>query len=87
MTRIHWTEQAAHVLETMKPSDADALLDRLDLLEQFPAMYPQRQRGRFAGLRYFVINKRWIMYYRILNDTDLLILDIFAAMASKPAGL
>ncbi len=41
-------------------------------------MYPARQRGRFARLRYFVLNKRWLIYYRPAGETLL----VFAAVAA-----
>jgi len=43
-------------------------MERLELMRQFPEMYPMRQRGPFVGLRYFVVNRRWLLYYRLEHN-------------------
>ena len=64
MSRIRWTNEAIIALASLTPPQRRPLFDRLDLIAQFPAMYPRRQRGRVAGLHYFVLEKRWLVYYR-----------------------
>ena len=80
MSGIRWTNQALAALVSLTASEQRALLERLDLASRFPAMYPARQRGRFARLRYFVLNKRWLIYYRPVGET-LLVFAVVPALA------
>lgn len=80
MRNIRWTNEAIAALSAGSPATRDLLFERLELIAQFPAMYPVRQRGRFAGLRYFVPSKRWIVYYRPRDD-DILFIAIMPALA------
>jgi len=77
---IRWTSQAILAVASLTDRQRRILLDRLDLPDQFPSMYPARQRGRFAHLRYFVIEKRWVVYYRAEAE-ELLIFAIVPALA------
>ncbi len=81
MKDITWTNQAILAPASLNRRDRQVLLDRIELLTQFPAMYPARQRGRFANLRYFVLNKRWVTYYRPNEAGGLLIFAIVPARA------
>src|SRR5207245_2419630 len=78
---IRWTNQAILALASLTGRERQVLLDRLELVGQFPAMYPARQRGRFASLRYFVLSNRWVVYYRPKEEGDLLIFAIVPARA------
>jgi len=78
---IRWTNQALLALTSLTTREQRLLLDRLEVAGQFPAMYPARQRGRFARLRYFVINKRWLVYYRVDERGILRIIAIVPALA------
>jgi len=80
VAQIRWTEEAVRALEALNVRDLDALFERLELVEQFPTMYPQRQRGRFAGLRYLVISKRWLVYYRVASAEAVVIFDVVPAL-------
>ena len=62
---IRWANEAIVALASLAAADRRSLLERLELVAQFPAMYPARQRGRFKGLRYFVVGRRWIVYYQV----------------------
>ena len=81
MSRIRWTNEAIIALASLTPPQRRPLFDRLDLIAQFPAMNPRRQRGRFAGVRYFVLEKRWLVYYRQDERGDILIFAIVPALA------
>lgn len=81
MREIRWTNQALLALASLTNREQRMLLDRLELASEFPAMYPSRQRGRFARLRYFVINKRWLVYYRLDERGTLRIIGIVPALA------
>ncbi len=62
---IRWSNEAIVALVSLPASDRRSLLERIELVVQFPAMYPARQRGRFRGLRYLVVSRRWIVYYHV----------------------
>lgn len=80
MREIRWTNEAILALASLRGAERQSLFERLDLVAQFPAMYPTRQRGRFADLRYFVLENRWIVYYRG-NENEVLVFDIVPALA------
>jgi plasmid stabilization system protein ParE len=61
---IRWANEAIVALASLAIADRRILIERLELVAQFPAMYPARQRGHFKGLRYFVVGRRWIVYYQ-----------------------
>lgn len=81
MRAIRWTNEAIVALASLTPAQRRSLFDHLDPIVQFPAMYPKRQRGRFVGLRYFVLEKRWLVYYRLDERGDVLIFAIVPALA------
>ena len=83
MRSIQWTNEAIIGLSAVSSAVRDSLFERLGLIAEFPAMYPVRQRGRFAGLRFFVLQKRWIVYYRPGNE-HVLVFAIVPALA-RPA--
>ncbi len=80
MRELRWTNEAILALASLSNRARQALFDTLDLVVEFPAMYPARQRGKFAGLRYFVLQRRWIVYYRS-GDDGVLVLTIVPALA------
>jgi plasmid stabilization system protein ParE len=77
---IQWTNEAIIGLAAASSTARDSLFERLELIAEFPAMYPVRQRGRFAGLRFLVLQKRWIVYYRSGNE-HILVIAIVPAIA------
>ncbi|HEX9246758.1 MAG TPA: type II toxin-antitoxin system RelE/ParE family toxin [bacterium] len=79
MKGLRWTNQAIVALASLTVRERQVLLDRLEMASQFPAMYPARQRGRFTGLRYFVLSRRWVIYYR--PEEDLIVFAIVPARA------
>ena len=83
MRDVRWTESALAALTSLGRAEQQALLDRLELTREFPEMYPARRRGRFAGLRYFVVNRRWLIYY--LTDTDRLVVIAIIPALARPA--
>lgn len=80
MRGIQWTNEAIIGLTGVSSAARDLLFERFELTAEFPAMYPVRQRGRFAGLRFLVIQKRWIVYYRPGNE-HVLVIAIVPALA------
>ena len=75
-----WSNEAIVALASVSASDRRILLQRIELVDQFPAMYPARQRGRFRGLRYFVVGRRWIVYYQA-EETTVYVVTIVPARA------
>ncbi len=80
MQTLRWTNEAVLGLASLSQKARQDLFERLDLVGRFPEMYPARQRGRFTGLRYFVVARRWIVYYRHA-ERDLLVFAIVPALA------
>ena len=80
MKSIQWTNEAIIGLAAVSSTIRDLLFERLELIAEFPAMYPVRQRGRFAGLRFLVLQKRLIVYYRSGNE-HVLVIAIVPAIA------
>jgi plasmid stabilization system protein ParE len=80
LTLIRWTNEAILVLARLREREHLVLFSHLDLVVEFPRMYPARQRGRFAGMRFFQIEKRWLVYYGVAAD-QVLIFDIVPSSA------
>ncbi len=68
-------------LASLTPAHRRTLFKMLEPLTDFPAMYPRRQRGRHVGLRYFVLEKRWLVYYRPEATGGILVFAIVPALA------
>lgn len=81
MREIHWTNEAIVALAALPPAGRALLLERLSLIAEFPDIYPRRQRGRFVGLRYFVPERRWLVYYRHTPEDRVLVFAIVPALA------
>ncbi len=81
MKQPRWTNEAVLGLALLTPPQRQGLFELFDLIVQFPAMHPKRQRGPFAGLRYFVLQRRWLVYYRHTEAAGVLILAIVPALA------
>lgn len=75
--RIVWTEPAAATFRRLSKAVQRELLARIDLLSDFPDLYPVRQRAPYAGFRYFFLGQ-WCVSYAMANDT-LVILAVFPA--------
>jgi len=75
---VTWTNEAILAAASLAPQRR-RLLELLDTLADFPAMYPRRQRGRYAGLRYFVLARRWLVYYRADETGRIMIFAIVPA--------
>ena len=65
---IRWTNTALVALAGLTDSEREEIFERLELVLEFPAMYPVRERGAHGRFRYFVIRRRWIVYYRVLPE-------------------
>ncbi len=45
-------------------------------------MNPVRTRGLFKGLRYFVVSRRWVVYYRESADA----IEVVAVVSGQQVG-
>jgi len=81
VTSIRWTNEAILALASLTAAERKVLFDRLDAVTAFAQMYPRRQRGRFAGLRYFALDQRWLVYYQWSDRGDVLVFAIVPALA------
>ena len=77
---VRWSNEAIVALASLAAGDRRVLIERVELVAQFPAMYPARLRGRFKGLRYFVVGRRWIVYYQI-EQTFVAVITVVPAKA------
>ncbi|MGQ0569513.1 MAG: type II toxin-antitoxin system RelE/ParE family toxin [Armatimonadota bacterium] len=75
--RILWTEPAASTFRRLARAVQDELLARIDLLSDFPDLYPVRERQPYAGFRYFFA-RQWCVSYVTAGGT-LVILAVFPA--------
>ena len=80
MRGIRWTNKALAVLGGLTDTEKEAIFERLELVAGFPEMYPVRERGVYGRLRYFVIRRRWIVYYRV-EPEELRVITIHPARA------
>lgn len=77
---VRWTNRALAVLAGLAGAEREEIFERLELAAEFPAMYPLRGRGPYAALRYFVVRRKWIVYYRASAD-DLVVVNLIPARA------
>jgi plasmid stabilization system protein ParE len=75
--RILWTEPAARTYRTLPKSVKLAILERLDVILDFPEMYPLRERQPYSGFRYF-FTSGWCVSYTTGEDA-IILLAVFAA--------
>lgn len=73
--KILWTAPAASAFRRLPRAVQGELLARVDLLSDFPELYPVRERAPYAGFRYFFVGQ-WCVSYVAANGT-LIILAVF----------
>ncbi len=79
--RILWTEPAGRAFRRLPKSVQLAILECLDVISDFPEMYPVRERQPYAEFRYF-FTSRWCVSYTMAEDA-LIILAVFPARSSR----
>jgi len=75
--RILWTEPAASAFRGLAGRIQRAVLDRIDMISEFPEMSPVRQHEPYAGFRYFVV-ENYCLSYVVAGDA-VIILALFPA--------
>jgi len=63
---VFWSEEVFALLDELPPVQREAILEKIDLQQHFPRLYPVRTRGRFRGHRWFLA-REWIVYYRFVE--------------------
>lgn len=63
MGRVFWPDAVLDLLPDLPARERDLILEKTEVLAEFPKMYPVRARGRFRNHRWFVA-RNWIVYYR-----------------------
>lgn len=74
---VLWTEPAAQTFRRLSRPVQLAILDRIDLIAEFPEMYPVREHQPYAGFRYF-FTMNWCVSYALSGNT-IIILAVFPA--------
>jgi plasmid stabilization system protein ParE len=64
--RILFASAAAEAFAELPDSTKRRAANSIDLLEQYPKMYPVRRRGLMRGYRYFVAG-RHLFYYSLTS--------------------
>ncbi len=65
--RILFAASAAEAFAELPDSTKRRAAKSIDLLEQYPKMYPVRMRGLMRGYRYFVAG-RHLFYYSLTSE-------------------
>jgi hypothetical protein len=66
--KVVWTSSVGELFLALPNQDRDGILERLDLVELFPYMYPVRtQSKRFRRHRWFCAGE-WLVYYRVVDN-------------------
>lgn len=79
--RVFWTEPAGLAFGRLPSAVRDAVLRGVDLVSEFPEMYPVRDREPYAGFRFFFV-ARWCVSY-VLAGNALVILAVFPVRRGK----
>lgn len=53
--RVLWTEPAAETFRHLARHVREAILTRIEMIADFPEMYPVRQHEPYAGFRFFLV--------------------------------
>lgn len=66
--QVVWPQYIFEVLRELPAKQRGAILEKVDVLQHFPRMYPVRGGGRFRRYRWFVAGQ-WLVYYRLVGET------------------
>ena len=84
MARVYWGDEADAAIAALPQSVRRAIRARLPYLRRFPELYPLAHEGRYQGCRHFVVQQRYVVYYKVMGDEqDCFIRDIRPAR-SRP---
>lgn len=76
--KVLWAKPAAEAFRSLPALvQEDVAAHRIDLIREFPEMYPVRTRQPLRGFRYF-FTRDWCVSYTIAENT-IVILAVFSA--------
>ncbi len=75
--RVLWTEPAAGAFRHLLGRVRQAVLSRIEMISEFPEMYPVRLHQPYAGFRYFLVEHYCVSY--VLAEDTVIVLAIFPA--------
>jgi plasmid stabilization system protein ParE len=75
--KVLWTEPAASEFRRLSLHLQRSVLNRLEVISEFPEMYPVRQHQPYEGFRFFVV-ENYCLSYVVAEDT-VIILALFPA--------
>lgn len=78
---VLWTEPAARAFRSLSRPLQQAILDRIDLISEFPEMYAIREHHPYAGFRYF-FTRNWCVSYASSGNSIM----ILAGFPSRIGG-
>jgi plasmid stabilization system protein ParE len=80
--KVLWTEPAATAFQRLSRRFQQAILDRIEMISEFPEMYPVRQHQPYAGFRYFVMETYCLSY--VVAEDAVIILALFSGRRATP---
>jgi len=83
--RVLWTEPAASAFRGLVGHIRQAVVSRIEMVSEFPEMYPVRQHQPYAGFRYFVVENYCLSYVVVEDAVIILALFLRARAASRAA--
>jgi len=75
--RVLWTEPAASAFRGLVGRIRQAVVSRIEMISEFPEMYPVRGHEPYAGFRYFVMENYCVSY--VVAEDAVIILALFPA--------
>ncbi len=75
--KVLWTEPAASAFHRLSRDLQQATLNRIEMLSEFPEMYPVRQHQPYASFRYFLVENYCLSY--VMAEDTVIILALFPA--------
>jgi len=75
--RVLWTEPAASAFRGLVGRIRQAVVSRIEMISEFPEMYPVRGHEPYAGFRYFVMENYCVSY--VVAEDAVIVLALFPA--------
>ncbi len=75
--KVLWTKPAAEAFRRLPASIQEEVSYRVDMISEFPEMYPVRTHQPYAGFRYF-FTKDWCVSYTVAEE-NIVLLAVFPA--------
>ena len=75
--KVLWTEPAASAFRGLVGRIRQAVVSRIEMISEFPEMYPVRGHEPYAGFRYFVMENYCVSY--VVAEDAVIVLALFPA--------